>query len=83
MSRYTLADRLIGYRSAIPLAYNGSVLNPQLTNCTECHQARAPELLDEHGVYSLRMPVILMPPHPCTLDAWMGLRPGWWGDEPP
>jgi hypothetical protein len=20
-----------------------------MTNCTECHQARAPELLDEHG----------------------------------
>lgn len=54
--------------------------NPQLTNCTECHQARAPELLDEHGVCTrCRVPVILMPPNPCTLDAWMDLRPGWWG----
>ena len=26
-----------------------------------------------------RLPVILMPPNPCTLDAWMDLRPGWWG----
>ena len=44
--------------------------NPQLTNCTECHQARAPELLDEHGVCTrCRLPVILIPPNPCTLDA--------------
>ena len=41
---------------------------------------RAPELLDEHGVCTrCRVPVILMPPNPCTLDAWMDLRPGWWG----
>ena len=55
--------------------------NPQLTNHrTECHQARAPELLYEHGVCTrCRVPVILMPPNPCTLDAWMDLRPGWWG----
>ena len=81
MSRYTLADRLIGYRSATPLAYHSSVPNPQLTNRTECHQARAPELLDEHGVCTrCRVPVILMRPNPCTLNAWMDLRPGWWGD---
>ena len=55
--------------------------NPQLTNRTECHQARAPKLLDEHGVFTrCRLPVILMPPNPCTLDAWMVLRPGWWGE---
>ena len=54
--------------------------NPQLTNCTECHQARAPELPDAHGVCTrCRLPVILMPPNPCPLDAWMDLRPGWWG----
>jgi hypothetical protein len=56
------------------------VPNPQLTNCTECHQARAPELLDEHGVcVRCRLPVILMPPNPCTLDAVHTLRPGRWG----
>ena len=53
--------------------------NPQLTNCTECHQARAPELLDEHGVRTrCRLPVILIPPNPCTLDAVHTLRPGRW-----
>jgi len=57
------------------------VPNPQLTNCTECHQARAPELLDKHGVCTrrCRLPVFLMPPNPCTLDARMDLRPRWWG----
>ena len=81
MSRYTLADRLIGYRSAPPRwGRISSVPNPQLTNCTECHQARAPELPDAHGVCTRsRLPVILMPPNPCPLDAWMDLRPGWWG----
>ena len=49
MSRYTLANRLIGYRSAIPPAYDLFGANPRLTNCTECHQARATELLDERG----------------------------------
>jgi hypothetical protein len=49
MSRYMLADRLIGYRSATPLAYNQFGAKPAATNCTECHQTRAPELLDEHG----------------------------------
>ena len=57
--------------------------NPQLTNCTECHQARAPELLDEHGVCTrCRLPVILMPPNPCTLDAVTTCGPGG-GNEPP
>ena len=56
-----------------------SVLNPQLTNCTECHQARAPELLDERGVCTrCRLPGILMLSNPCTLGVVHTLRPGRW-----
>ena len=43
------------------------------------HEKRA---LDDDGVCpACLLTVIHTPPNPYTLDGWLPMRPGWWGDE--
>ena len=43
---------------------------------------REKRALDDDGVCpACLLTVIHTPPNPYTLDGWLPMRPGWWGDE--
>ena len=43
---------------------------------------REKRALDDNGVCpACLLTVIHTPPNPYTLDGWLPMRPGWWGDE--
>ena len=79
MSRYTLADRLIGYRSATPLAYDLFGAKPAADQLHRMPPGPRPRAVDERGVCTrCRLPGILMLSNPCTLGVVHTLRPGRW-----
>ena len=53
---------------------------PMTLNCRPPgHEKRA---LDDNGVCpACLLTVIHTPPNPYTLDGWLPMRPGWWGDD--
>ena len=53
---------------------------PMTLNCRP--PGREKRALDDDGVCpACLLTVIHTPPNPYTLDGWLPMRPGWWGDE--